>query len=83
MILSTKFHIPQTRSDNLVERSAITELLNEGLKGKLTAITAPGGYGKTTALSQWLPKTTALSQWLQQTAIPAAWISLGPQDNDL
>ncbi|MGO4273774.1 hypothetical protein AB4Z22_28745, partial [Paenibacillus sp. TAF58] len=49
------------------------ELLNEGLKGKLTAITAPGGYGK----------TTALSQWLQQTAIPAAWISLGPQDNDL
>ena len=73
MILSTKLHIPQTRSDDLVERAAITELLNEGLKSKLTVVTAPGGYGK----------TTALSQWLQQTAIPAVWISLGPQDNDL
>ncbi|MFC5404299.1 LuxR C-terminal-related transcriptional regulator [Cohnella soli] len=73
MILSTKLHIPQTRRDDLVERAAITELLNKGLKSKLTSVTAPGGYGK----------TTALSQWLQQSAIPAVWISLGPQDNDL
>ncbi len=73
MILSTKLHIPQRRSDDLVKRAAITELLNEGLKSKLTVVTAPGGYGK----------TTVLSQWLQQTAIPAVWISLGPQDNDL
>ncbi|MCD9024800.1 LuxR C-terminal-related transcriptional regulator [Cohnella silvisoli] len=73
MILSTKLHIPQTRRDDLVERAAITELLNKGLKSKLTSVTAPGGYGK----------TTALSQWLQQSAIPSVWISLGPQDNDL
>ncbi|MFC3803504.1 LuxR C-terminal-related transcriptional regulator [Cohnella sp. GCM10012308] len=73
MILSTKLHIPQTRRDDLVERATITGLLNKGLKSKLTALTAPGGYGK----------TTALSQWLQQSAIPAVWISLGPQDNDL
>ncbi|RKP51414.1 hypothetical protein D7Z26_16610 [Cohnella endophytica] len=73
MILSTKLHIPQTRRDDLVERAAITELLNKGLKSKLTSLTAPGGYGK----------TTALSQWLQQSAIPAVWVSLGPQDNDL
>ncbi|BBI36705.1 LuxR C-terminal-related transcriptional regulator [Cohnella abietis] len=73
MILSTKLHIPQTRRDDLVERAAITELLNKGLKSKFTSVTAPGGYGK----------TTALSQWLQQTAIPTVWISLGSQDNDL
>ncbi|GFZ94718.1 hypothetical protein GCM10008018_46350 [Paenibacillus marchantiophytorum] len=73
MILSTKLHIPQTRRDDLVERTAITELLNKGLKSKLTSVTAPGGYGK----------TTALGQWLQQSAIPAVWISLGPQENDL
>ncbi|MFC3747288.1 LuxR C-terminal-related transcriptional regulator [Paenibacillus sp. GCM10012306] len=73
MILSTKLHIPQTRRDDLVERATITDLLNKGLKSKLTSVTAPGGYGK----------TTALSQWLQQSAIPAVWISLGPQDNDL
>lgn len=73
MILSTKLHIPQTRRVDLVERAAITGLLNKGLQCKLTSLTAPGGYGK----------TTALSQWLQQSAIPAVWISLGPQDNDL
>ncbi|BFT69385.1 LuxR C-terminal-related transcriptional regulator [Paenibacillus sp. P36] len=73
MILSTKLHIPQMRRDDLVERAAITELLNKGLQRKFTSITAPGGYGK----------TTALTQWLQQSAIPAVWISLGPQDNDL
>ncbi len=73
MILSTKLHIPQTRSEDLVERAAITERLNKGLKSKLTSVTAPGGYGK----------TTALSQWLQQSGRSAVWISLGPQDNDL
>ncbi|MFC5470862.1 LuxR C-terminal-related transcriptional regulator [Cohnella suwonensis] len=73
MILSTKLHIPQTRLDDHVERAAITVLLNQGLKCKLTAVTAPGGYGK----------TTALSYWLQQSGMPAVWISLGLQDNDL
>ncbi|OBZ08338.1 hypothetical protein A8L34_23770 [Bacillus sp. FJAT-27264] len=73
MILSTKLHIPQTRRDDLVERATITDLLNKGLKSKLTSVTAPGGYGK----------TTALSQWLQQSTVPAVWISLGSQDNDL
>ncbi|MCZ8517822.1 hypothetical protein O9H85_37185 [Paenibacillus filicis] len=73
MILRTKLHIPQSRHDGFVDRLAITEILNEGLKKKLTTVTAPGGYGK----------TTALSQWLQQTGIPAVWVSLDPQDNDL
>lgn len=73
MILSTKLHIPQTRRDDFVERATINRLLNQGLTRKLTSLTAPGGYGK----------TTVLSQWLQQSDIPAAWISLGPQDNDL
>ncbi|WP_336742735.1 LuxR C-terminal-related transcriptional regulator [Paenibacillus sp. y28] len=47
--------------------------MNEGLKSKLTVITAPGGYGK----------TTALNQWLQQTGLAAVWVSLDAQDNDL
>ncbi|WP_123042584.1 LuxR C-terminal-related transcriptional regulator [Cohnella candidum] len=73
MILSTKLHVPQKRPDRLIERAAVTKVLNEGLKSKLTTITAPGGYGK----------TTALSQWLQQTDIPFVWVSLDAQDNDL
>ncbi|MFD2330823.1 LuxR C-terminal-related transcriptional regulator [Cohnella sp. GCM10020058] len=72
MVLRTKLHIPPTRRDGLIERAGITEILNKGLKSKLTAITAPGGYGK----------TTALSQWLQQSGISAVWVSLDPQDND-
>ncbi|MEK0315017.1 LuxR C-terminal-related transcriptional regulator [Cohnella sp. 56] len=71
--MSTKLHVPQTRREDLVERAAITELLTRGLTRKLTSIAAPGGYGK----------TTAVSQWLQQSAVPAVWISLGSQDNDL
>ncbi|WCK54261.1 LuxR C-terminal-related transcriptional regulator [Aneurinibacillus sp. Ricciae_BoGa-3] len=73
MILSTKLHIPQLRGDILVERPTITELLNKGLKTKLTSVTAPGGYGK----------TTALSHWLKQSGIPSVWVSFDPQDNDL
>jgi LuxR family maltose regulon positive regulatory protein len=73
MILSTKLHIPNSRRDNLVERPTIIEMLNEGQKTKLTLVTAPGGYGK----------TTALSQWVQQSSTPVVWISLDPQDNDL
>jgi LuxR family transcriptional regulator, maltose regulon positive regulatory protein len=73
MILSTKLHIPHSRFDKLVERPMIIEMLNDGLKTKLTIVTAPGGYGK----------TTALSHWVQQNGTPVAWVSLDSQDNDL
>lgn len=73
MIISTKLHIPHLRGDILVDRPTITEMLNEGLKTKLTSVTAPGGYGK----------TTALSHWVKQSGIPSVWVSFDPQDNDL
>ena len=46
--------------------------LNEGLSRKLTVISAPAGYGK----------TTVLSDWISSTEIPACWISLDMGDND-
>jgi LuxR family transcriptional regulator, maltose regulon positive regulatory protein len=73
MILNTKLHIPQSRRDILVERPALIEMLDEGLKTKLTVVTAPGGYGK----------STALSQWVKQSGTPAVWVSLDAQDNDM
>jgi LuxR family maltose regulon positive regulatory protein len=73
MILRTKLHIPHLRSNLFVERPSIIEMLNKGLHAKLTFVTAPGGYGK----------TTALSQWVQQSGTPAIWVSLDSQDNDL
>jgi len=39
----------------------------------LTIVTAPAGFGK----------TTALSEWLRQRALKAAWVSLSNIDNDL
>lgn len=71
-ILSTKLFIPPPRS-TLVSRLRLLELLNSGANGKLTLISAPAGYGK----------TTLLSEWISQGDLPFAWLSLDPQDNDL
>jgi LuxR family maltose regulon positive regulatory protein len=72
-MLSTKLHVPHSRRDLLIERPTIIEMLNEGLHTKLTILAAPGGYGK----------TTALSQWVLQCSASVVWVSLDPQDNDL
>jgi len=52
-ILATKLYIPPHRA-NLVPRSRLTGKLNEGLHHKLTLISAPAGFGKTTLLSEWI-----------------------------
>jgi LuxR family maltose regulon positive regulatory protein len=46
--------------------------LNEGMEAKLTLVSAQAGYGKTTALSEWVKQCGAL----------VAWVSLDKQDND-
>jgi LuxR family maltose regulon positive regulatory protein len=46
--------------------------LNDGMKAKLTLVSAQAGYGK----------TTVLSEWVKQCSAPVAWISLDKQDND-
>jgi LuxR family maltose regulon positive regulatory protein len=71
-ILSTKLHIPHP-SSNLVSRPRLLEGLNKGRNRKLTLISAPAGYGKTTLLSEWISKS----------AMPFCWLSLDEQDNDL
>ena len=56
----------------LVPRPRLIERLDEGLPGKLTLISAPAGFGK----------TTLVSSWLDQVALPVAWLSLDEDDND-
>jgi LuxR family transcriptional regulator, maltose regulon positive regulatory protein len=46
--------------------------LNEGLHRKLTLISAPAGFGKTTVLSDWVAGCQR----------PVAWLSLDPGDSD-
>jgi|GEM_PF-1520173 len=67
-LLVTKLYIPRVRADpstgpstslrtrlraSLVSRPRLTERLNEGVTRKLTLVSAPAGFGKTTLLSKW------------------------------
>ncbi|MEJ2262597.1 MAG: LuxR C-terminal-related transcriptional regulator [Anaerolineales bacterium] len=70
-LLSTKFYVPPIRPD-LVPRPDLIELLERGLERKLTLLSAPAGFGK----------TTLLSQWISQSKTPFAWLSLDKDDND-
>ena len=64
-IISTKIDIPHTYTD-VVIRPRILETLRAGLRhpSGLTLISAPAGYGKTTALVSWLRKTDERFAWL-------------------
>ena len=57
-ILATKLYIPPPRP-KLVIRLHLLERLNEGLHRKLTLISAPAGFGKTTLVSAWLATSHA------------------------
>ena len=60
-LLTTKLYIPPIRPDpsrelraRLVSRPRLIERLNAGLHRKLTLISAPAGFGKTTLVSAWI-----------------------------
>jgi LuxR family transcriptional regulator, maltose regulon positive regulatory protein len=54
-ILTTKLYIPPPPL-NVVLRTRLIEQLNQGLAagGKITLISAPAGFGKTTLVSEWI-----------------------------
>jgi len=52
-LLATKLYIPPVRP-GLVSRPRLIERLNAGLHRKLTLVSAPAGFGKTTLLSEWI-----------------------------
>ena len=97
-LLTTKLYIPPLRPE-LVPRPRLIERLNTGLRSgrKLTLISAPAGFGKTTLLSAWINQ-------ILETLVPGAeqdrrfgpatgkspipnipkfaWLSLDKGDND-
>ncbi|MCO6450768.1 MAG: tetratricopeptide repeat protein [Caldilineales bacterium] len=73
-LLQTKLYAPRMRPA-LVPRPRLIEKLDRGWRqgGKLTLVSAPAGFGK----------TTLVSEWLTGGGRPFAWLSLDEGDSDL
>jgi LuxR family maltose regulon positive regulatory protein len=80
-ILVTKLFIPTNRSE-LVPRPRLIEQLDRGLQCKLTLISTPAGFGKTTLLTQWLDKLRLGDGGEVKTQYKIAWFSIDEGDND-
>src|SRR6266487_6133076 len=75
-VLAPKLQLPRLPA-TLVTRERLLTRLDSGLEGKLTLLSAPAGFGKTTVVSQWVADHRK-----RQHHPPVAWISLDPGDND-
>jgi LuxR family maltose regulon positive regulatory protein len=72
-LLETKLYVPRPRR-GLVARPRLIERLNRGAESKLTLISAPAGFGKSTLVAEWLAADS--------TGGPsAAWLSLDQADS--
>ena len=73
-LLSTKLHPSQARP-KLVRRSRLIDSLTRDPGRRLTLLSAPAGFGKTTLLNEW-------SRDQAQGGRSVAWVSLDEGDND-
>jgi LuxR family transcriptional regulator, maltose regulon positive regulatory protein len=71
-ILATKLAVPALRS-KLVLRPRLIERLGETLHARLTLVSAPAGFGK----------TTLVAGWVALAGTPTAWLSLDEAESDL
>jgi len=62
-ILATKLYIPAP-PPRAVRRTRLIERLNDGLHRKLTLVSAPAGFGKTTLVSDWIVDCDRKMSWL-------------------
>ncbi len=70
-LIQSKLFVPPTRR-TLVPRPRLLDRLNESADGRLTLVSAPAGFGK----------TTLVSEWVATGGRPVAWLSLDKGDND-
>ncbi len=70
-LLKAKLYLPRTRA-NQVRRTRLVQQLQAVAAYPLTLVSAPAGFGK----------TTALLAWVEQTVMPVAWLSLDRDDNE-
>ncbi|WP_228022077.1 hypothetical protein [Vasconcelosia minhoensis] len=69
-LLETKLYLPQWSAD-LVSRPRLIDRIDP--QRKLTLVSAPAGFGKTTLLAEWVAALPTR---------PVAWVSLDQSDND-
>jgi len=60
-------------SSGLLHRPRVYQVIEEGLERKLTLVTAPAGYGK----------TSALVDFAQHSPVPVCWYTANEHDRDL
>jgi LuxR family maltose regulon positive regulatory protein len=72
VLIQTKYQWPSTVRNPLA-RSHLIQRLEAGHSRKLTLISAPAGYGKSTLVHLWLASSSE----------PVAWLSLDANDNDI
>ncbi|MGV8978831.1 MAG: LuxR C-terminal-related transcriptional regulator [Cellulomonas sp.] len=73
-VIATKLYIPRLRRD-LVERPRLRERLRLADQSRLTLVSAPAGFGKTTLVADWLAETADRDR-------SVAWVSLDSSDNE-
>jgi len=79
-ILATKLYLPLIRPEaNLVPRPRLVKRLNAGQSGRLSLISAPAGFGKTTLVSSWINQLRAIPD---NPHIIFTWLSLDETDNN-
>lgn len=71
VLLRTKFLVPRPRPD-LLPRPRLVDWLESNSDKRLTLLSAPAGYGK----------TTLLADFINASSLPFAWYTLDAQDSD-
>lgn len=80
-LLQTKLHIPQSKASEVI-RGTLFEQLGAGLDRRLTLISAPAGFGKTSLLARWLRQLQDHAPVAPTTAYQIGWVTLDERDND-
>ncbi len=71
LLLGSKLAIPR-QAERRIARPRLVELLDAARDARLILLSAPPGFGK----------TTAIVDWLAASGMPCAWLSLDEGDND-
>ncbi|MDF2888789.1 MAG: ATP-dependent transcriptional regulator, MalT-like, LuxR family [Lacrimispora sp.] len=74
-LLETKFSINHIYRQKAITREHLFCILDDALDTRLTFISAPAGFGKTTLLSSWITMH-------KKRSISVAWLTLEAEDNE-